>query len=127
MHAIKAALIFWTIVSLYACNHKNGSKGNSLNDSLAIKWQLDTNACLGYRSIKISDSLIQKYKLSGKSIDSVKLVLGNPGDQYKGEGNQVVFRYYLSGDCPNNNETDHCRLDIFFFSDRFDSFGYTCL
>lgn len=126
MHTIKAAFILFAIGYLYSCNPIGSSKAESINDSLIVKWRLDSNTCIGYRSFQISDSIIKKYKLVGKSIDNVKIVMGNPNFQYKGGDNQWIIRYYISGTCPGI-EGDPCKLDITFINGKFDSFGYVCV
>ena len=126
MHSIKVAFIFFIVFYLYSCDTTGSSKVDSFKDSLILKWRLDSNTCIGYRSFQIGDSIIKKYKLIGTSIDNVKLVMGKPNYQSKGVDNQWILRYCISGCCPNI-EGDPCILDMIFINGKFDSFGYTCV
>jgi hypothetical protein len=99
-------------------------------DSLIIKWRIDSEGCNGYRTDARMDSIFKEYNLASKSIDSIKIILGEPNAEWESETGYGL-KYFFGTLCTNdtlNPESDKCWIDIQFEKNNkiLNSFSAAC-
>jgi hypothetical protein len=113
---MKRILLIFSLVFFYSCEtpvqEKNTFKVQS--DSLIIKWKMDSSGCNGFRNSERMDSIFKKYNLALKSIDSIKIILGNPNDEWDSDS-LCSLEYYFGSICIDDTirpKSDKCWINI---------------
>lgn len=126
MGTLKNSILSFIIV-LISLSCSNYKKVNNFNNKTNA-WKKDSLGCLNIRNKQLSEYIIIKNNLYGKTSRKFYKNFGKPNNT-KETNKGFIVEYYFNSSCHeiiDNDERDYCTAQYYFYDNKFNRVLYRC-